>query len=495
MFTFIATFFQLLIEMAPYLLFGFLITGALHVFVPRVFYRNYLSGNNFRSVFWAAMLGVPLPLCSCGVIPTAMSLRKEGASGGATASFLISTPQTGVDSILATGALLGWPYAMIRPLIALLTGWAAGILVNKMVPGDSRNRFSSNGEREPDADVVANMGANSDSVADSESFSVAESGKLSTAAGNSGEAAGCCAQNERLPITADKSQASQAKSSFGEKVREMFQYGFIDMIRDIGKWLTLGLILAALITAAVPDDFFAQFSDKPFLGSFVVLLLSIPMYVCATGSIPVAAALIAKGFSPGAAFVLLMAGPATNMAAVLVVGKVLGRKTLIIYLATIIAGALLGGAFIDGACPPEWFAAPTADFAPASCHTTGFWFKTVCGAVLTGLLFYALAWPRLKRWFAANGARGSEDSSGPAEGIERNETREKSTRKTTFKITGMTCSHCQAYVERTIQAIPGVESVVVSLDCGEAQVSGDAAPELVIKAVSDAGYGIELKPE
>ena len=269
---------NLLNEMTPYLLFGFLIAGILHEFVPRRIYANNLSANNFRSVLLAALFGIPLPLCSCGVIPTAASLRREGASKGATVSFLISTPQTGVDSILATASLLGIPFAIIRPLVALVTALTGGCIVNLW-----------------------------------------------------------CNDTDKQEVTESR---AQEKKSFWGKCIGTLHYGFIEMLQDIGKWIVIGLVIAAIITIAVPDNFFAQFNDYPILNMFIILLLSIPMYLCATGSIPIAAALMLKGLSPGAALVLLMAGPATNMAAILVINKVMGRKTLIVYLATIIAGAM-----------------------------------------------------------------------------------------------------------------------------------------------------------
>lgn len=445
--TFISAFFLLLIEMAPYLLLGFFITGLLHVFVPKAFYRNYLSGSNFRSVFFSALLGVPLPLCSCGVIPTAMSLRKEGASRGAAVSFLIATPQTGVDSILATGALLGWPFAIFRPLVAFITGLFAGELVNKLVPDNS--------------EISADSACSVDS-----------------AAGGAVKNASCSSDSER----------AKRKQTWLARFVEALRYGFVDMMRDIGKWLAMGLVLAAIITAAIPNGFFEQFSDRPFWGALVVLALSVPMYVCATGSIPIAAALIAKGFSPGAAFVLLMAGPATNMAAILIVGKVLGRRTLIIYMSTIILGALLAGAIIDGICPSSWFEIPAATISMACCHSTGFWFKTICGIILLALLFYALVGR------TETGQTGTEKSNSSQDIINNQNNPEdytKKTRKTTYKVSGMTCSHCQAFVERTIRALPTVQSADVSLERGEAIVEGDVSSEEIVRVVSEIGYRIE----
>ena len=288
------------LEMSPYLLIGFFIAGILDAFVPKTLYQRHFSGNNLRSVALACLFGIPLPLCSCGVIPTAMSLHRNGASKGAATGFMISAPQTGVDSILASVSLLGIPFAIIRPIVALITGLFGGTMVNRIC-GDGR------------ADCQDN----------------------------------CCDSCATTPEI--------KKSSFSQKCKSALQYGFVDMIQDIGKWLIIGLFIAALITIFIPDDFFTQQSSSPIVNMILVLLLSIPMYLCATGSVPIAAALMLKGLGPGAALVLLMAGPATNAAAIMVINKVMGRKTLIVYLVSIIISSLAFGMFIEYALPASWF--------------------------------------------------------------------------------------------------------------------------------------------
>ena len=242
--------FDLINEMSPFLLLGFLLAGLMHAFIPNRIYTHYLSGSSFKSVLYAALFGVPLPLCSCGVIPTAMSMRKEGASKGATVSFLIATPQTGLDSIFATYSLLGLPFAIIRPFVAFFTA---------LIGGQAVNLFNK---------------------------------ETSTAT-----------------IHTEQREYSEQHHSFVEKIVEALRYGFVEMMGDIGKWLVIGLIIAGLITTFVPQEFFAVFADNSFLSILLVLCISIPMYVCATGSIPIAVALMLKGLTPGAALVLLMAGP------------------------------------------------------------------------------------------------------------------------------------------------------------------------------------------
>ena len=398
----------LLNEMSPYLLLGFLIAGVLHAFVPGRFYARYLARNDFRSVARAALFGVPLPLCSCGVIPTAMSMRREGASRAATVSFLIATPQTGVDSILATAALLGLPFALIRPVAAFVTALFGGMLVGRAV-------------------------RRSDGAAES-----------------------AAAEPESL------------RRPFLEKCREVFRYGFSEMMQDIGRWLLVGLLLAGAITIFVPDDFFAVTGQHPLLEMLLVLGLSIPMYLCATGSVPIAAALMLKGLSPGAALVLLMAGPDTNVAAIVVVGKVLGRRTLWLYLAAIIVGAVGFGLVIDTLLPAGWFQ-PRA-FAACAEHCTDAavpWWKAA-----SSVLFLLLLAAALVRRFRKSS----------------NDKLDKPMEKR-FSIEGMMCNHCKAHVERALSRVEGVTAVEVDLAAGTARVEGRFETERILSAVRELGYG------
>ena len=297
-------------EMSPYLLVGFLLAGLMHAFIPQQYYSKYLAKPNFRSVLNATLFGIPLPLCSCGVIPTAMSLRKEGASKGAATSFLIATPQTGVDSIIATSSLMGVAYAIIRPLAALITALLGGSLVNT---------FDKNNDDTPNNEHVENHECH-------------------------------CHEHEEEHHEChchEHEEHHEEEKSFVQKIKSALEYGFVDMMEDIGKWLIIGLIVAGLITVFVPAEAFKVFEGNTALSMLLVLAIAIPMYVCATGSIPIAVALIMKGLTPGAGLVLLMAGPACNMASMLVVKKVMGTKTLVIYLASIIIGSIAFGAAID----------------------------------------------------------------------------------------------------------------------------------------------------
>lgn len=325
-------------EMSPYLLLGFLLAGMMHAFIPGIVYNRYLGGKGFRSVLYGALLGVPLPLCSCGVIPTAMSLRREGASKGATTSFLIATPETGIDSIIATYSLLGLPFAILRPIAAFCNALLGGWLINRF-----------------DEDETVNDGENE----------------------NVNENEGCCCCHKEKPVT------------LGGKLLEAVKFGFVEMMEDIGKWLVVGLVVAGLITVFVPDEFFAIFRGNTQLSMLLVLCIAIPMYICATGSIPIAVALMLKGLTPGAALVLLMAGPACNMASILVINKVMGRKALVLYLLSIIAMAILWGHVVDYLLPAKWF--ESALMNATCCHEEGTsWFNIGCSILLGILLINAL---------------------------------------------------------------------------------------------------------
>lgn len=390
--------------MSPYLLLGFLFAGILHVLVPKKFFRNYLSQENFRSVFLSALFGVPLPLCSCGVIPTAMSLRREGVSKGATIAFLTATPQTGIDSILATYAVLGLSFAVMRPIAALATALMTGLVATRVF------------KKKPD---------------------IPEFNR----------------ETCRMP-----------ENEKGRKWLNIFKYGYVTMLQDIGLHLIVGLILAGIITVAVPDAFLLRFADHPLLEMIAVLLVSIPMYVCATGSIPIAAALMLKGLSPGAALVFLMAGPATNMAAIMVIRKVMGNKSLWLYLLGIITGAMCFGLIIDTCMPAEWFQPQSRDILSA--HAATPWWKWAATTLLLLLLFHAL----IRKY------------------IDNHKKSKIAGASVSYKISGMKCNHCKDSVETNVRKIKGVKEASVNLDKGELTVVGEVPAEQIQQMVESLGY-------
>lgn len=357
-------------EMSTYLLLGFLISGLLHVYVPKSLYQRFLAKKGFGSVFGAALLGVPLPLCSCGVIPTAVSLKKQGASDGATVSFLVATPQTGVDSILATYSLLGLPFAICRPVIAFIVALFSGITVDKFGTKKSATKKEEVKTEAVKGTKMRNLSFTMGNAADTnpKKFTYAPNAKPTE--NNSGESGCSCCH-------------SHSKSS-GYKFIDALRYGYIDMMQDFGKWLIIGLLAAAAITAFIPDSMFALFKDHYMLNILLILLISAPMYICATGSIPIALSLMVKGISPGAAFVLLLAGPATNVASLVILRKEIGNRRTIIYLLSIIVGAILSALVIDFMLPSEWFT-PANSAVLSGCghdHSHGFiWWQTLSSAI------------------------------------------------------------------------------------------------------------------
>lgn len=394
-------------EMSPYILLGFLIAGIMHAFIPQRTFTRHLSGRGLSSVVKAAAIGIPLPLCSCGVLPTAIGMRRSGASKAASTSFLIATPQTGVDSIAATWSLLGPAFAVVRPVAALVTSLFGGLAVGKA-------------EENPTEEHV---------------HCVAEE------------------QTERR--------------SFGRKCIDALRYGYLDLVGSIGGWLVFGLIVAAVITVYVPSDFFSILGDWPLFSMIAVLIIAIPMYVCATGSIPIALSLMMKGLSPGTALVLLMAGPAANFASFALISREMGRKTAIIYLSAIIAGAMAFGLAIDYLLPSGWF--DVNALHAHACHQAHLnIFSTICSAILVALLIVALI-------------RGHRHNHVEISDLSKE-----------YTIKGMNCSHCQAAVEEAISSVSGVEKVVVNLTTGIARVEGTHDSDDVVSAVRKAGFDVEI---
>ena len=297
LFDFLSGTWSLVAEMAPYLLFGFAVAGLLHILVRREFVEHWLGRPGIRGVISASVVGVPMPLCSCSVIPVAASMRKSGATRGATASFLSSTPQTGVDSIVATYALLGGLFTAVRVGVAFICGIVAGYLIERFCGPSTKDNSDS---------------PRDNSTQESEQARSEES---------------CCSSNP------------PENRNFPEAIR----YGFVDLPADLGKALIVGLLLAGLITALLPADLLSGSFSSGIMAFVLATLISVPLYVCATASIPMAFALIAAGLSPGAALVFLIAGPATNTATIATVWKMLGHRATGIYLGSLLVISWLAG--------------------------------------------------------------------------------------------------------------------------------------------------------
>ncbi len=427
---------SLFFDMAPYIMLGIGIAGLLHVILSKDFVARHIGGNNIASVFKAALFGVPLPLCSCGVVPTAVYLKNSGASKAAVTSFLISTPQTGIDSISATWGMLGPVFAVFKAFAALIIGMAGGM-----------------------ADYLLDRKAE-------------KKGPVSGRPGhdyNSVQAEG----------------VTQYRGVSG-KTKEAFNYAFFELLDDIAVNFIIGLAIAAIISIAIPDDFFSgSFLSNPLVSMAVMVIIGIPMYICSTSSIPIAVALIAKGISPGAAYVFLVAGPATNAASLAIIGRALGRKTTIRYLITIISGSLIFGFAMD----LIYTQLGISPFGAAMAHHHG---EKAAGPFLTAVsvfflfmllvLFYRRIRAKLKGSHP-NYECGGEESCRTNESIKEN-------MMTRINIEGMSCSHCTANVEKALGAVSGIKTINVSLSGKYADINGEFDQSAAEAAIRNAGYEV-----
>ena len=322
---FLIEFFDALVDlsnaMAPYILFGLFFAGILHELVPETLVSKHLGKDSIGSVIKATIFGIPLPVCSCGVIPLATSIKKSGASNGATLSFLISTPITGVDSILATYGMFGWAFTIYRVITSMIISIITGILANL---------FPENEDKERPKQKVAFSVASPVSTTNAMNFSMAPIKKEEVI---EEEASSCC------------SISNEEKKKFSST--RVLKYAFGTLLGDIASPLLIGLLLGALITVAIPSNLSEILIEYSWLSYIIVIIIAVPMYVCATASLPIAAGLMLAGVAPGAAFVFLTAGPATNTVTIGVVKKMLGTRTLYIYLGTIVFGSVFFGFGLD----------------------------------------------------------------------------------------------------------------------------------------------------
>ncbi|MEE2940617.1 MAG: SO_0444 family Cu/Zn efflux transporter [Planctomycetota bacterium] len=354
---------MILVESGPYLLVGFVIAGVLSVIVPATWIARKLGGNDVRSVATAAIIGVPVPLCSCSVIPTATQLRRSGASRGATTSFLISTPETGVDSIGATWALMDPLMTVVRPIAAFLTAFVSGIAVN-LLGQESKG----------------------------------PSGPLDTPE-TSADGGSCCSHTNTDTQDHGHDHDHGDENSNAPLARRVLRYAFGTLLDDLTPWFLIGFAVSGLIVVAVPDGFFTGTLFDGWVAMVAMLFAGVPLYVCATASTPIAAAMMAKGLAPGAALVFLLAGPATNIATMLVVRDLLGRRVLAIYLTSIAALSLLLGAVVNRLYPAFGLDPRAMDVTPGAMDHGPI--ATAAGALLAVLLARSAWRLRLDRRFGA----------------------------------------------------------------------------------------------
>jgi uncharacterized membrane protein YraQ (UPF0718 family)/copper chaperone CopZ len=393
----LAAIWTILLELSPWLLLGTAIAAVLHGVLPPDLIRRQFQG--FGGVAKAVLFGVPMPLCSCGVIPAGLGLKRDGASDGAALGFLISTPQTGVDSILVSASFLGWPFALFKVASAAVTGLVGGWWAEATSPAPAL------AEPAPEATVAAGR----------------------------------------------------------RSVAEMVDHG-VDILRSIWRWLVFGVVVSAAITVLVPPQALAGLGRFGSLGAGVAaLVVSLPLYVCATASVPIAAALVAAGMPAGAALVFLMAGPATNVAEIGAVYRALGGRVLTIYLTTLIVGSLGLGVLFDGVLG-------TTAARTALGHEHGAaWWSVGSAAALLGLLAWFATEDLRRLW---NGRRGA-----PSAG-----------RRVEIPIDGMTCQNCVRRVETALRGTDGVDAVEVTLEPGRAVVSGSLAEARLRETIAAAGY-------
>jgi len=360
---------RLLADASIYILFGILVGGLLKVFLSPATVARHLGEGRFGSVIKAALLGIPMPLCSCGVLPAAASLKRQGANNGATASFLIATPESGVDSIAITYALLDPVMTVARPAAAFVAATTAGVVENLVAPPEAT------------AATKPDLSCTVDACCDGEDCAPDEHGQHHTLA---------------------------------EKLRAGLGYAFGELWDDLAAWFVVGILLAGAITAAVPTEVMSRFLGGGVTSMLLMLAVGIPLYICATASTPIAAALILKGVSPGAALVFLLAGPATNITSLTVLVGVLGKRATAIYLASIAVVAVAAGLVVDQvyaalSLVPAATVGEAAEIVPP--------WAQIAGATVLIVLSIRPIWRSLRgRWRQVSGwFRRSEGPSAPAE--------------------------------------------------------------------------------
>jgi len=387
---------SVLLSLAPWLLVGMGVAGFLHVVLPPRFLEQQLQG--LGGVFKAVVLGVPLPLCSCGVIPAGLGLKRDGASDGATIGFLISTPQTGVDSILVCAAFLGWPFTLFKVAVAGITG----------VLGGSLSHWFG---------------------------------------------------GPRVLLDSGSSAARSESRTWKDGVDHA-----LFVLRSIWGWLVVGVLASAAIQTWLPPSFFAgSMAWGGLVATLGVLLISLPLYVCATASVPIAAALVAGGMPAGAAIVFLMAGPATNVATIGAILRGFGARILGIYLSTLVVCSVLAAQLFD-------YLLDTQANHHMGHGEHGGWIATASAVLLLGLIGR----------FAMEDVRGRMTRSAMDGGQPALE----------VAVGGMTCGGCVNRLTGLLEKMDGVDEVVVDLEPGKARVKGRAERSAIEEVIRNAGFEV-----
>jgi uncharacterized membrane protein YraQ (UPF0718 family)/copper chaperone CopZ len=386
---------HLLLIVSPWLLLGFIIAGIIHSFIGEEFVKNHLGGSGFIPVLKSTLFGIPLPVCSCGVIPIAAGLRRDGASKASTMAFLVSTPTTGVDSLFVTYAFLGVLYMIARPLAALIAGLFIGVLV-----------YSS----------------------------------------------------EKEPRVQTSDHGSHSHISVSDRIRKALSYGFGTLPEDISKSLLFGIIAGGILFAIIPRDIASGYLSNPLIAYPLVLAIAIPLYVCAIGAVPIAAALLSKGLMPGAALTFMIAGPATNTVTLAFIGQKLGKKILLLYVTAIIGIAVVFGIVFD---------VITSGRAVNHMLSPGEKIPMII-QLISAILILAL----LLRTFVKQKSKEVDmDYS--------------------FYVPNMTCKHCAMTIEQAVKQVAGVKRVKIFPDKKLVKIDGNIDENVIRKQIENAGYTVE----
>jgi hypothetical protein len=397
---------NIILDLGFPLLLGIAIAGIVHVVLPAGFVHRNFGGRGLKSIIKASLIGVPMPLCSCGVIPTAIGLKQDGASNGASTGFLISTPQTGIDSILVSATFLGWPFAIFKLVVAFIAGIIGGAAVDLFDPEEAKS--------------------------------------------------------------SEENQRSTQTNSKKSKIAEAIDFGIFELFGMIYRWLIIGILLAALISIIFPTGYLASISWIGGIGGlFLMLLISLPLYVCATASVPIAASLIGAGMPLGAAMVLLMAGPASNIATIGAIFRAFGGKVLAIYLLTVSVLSIFFGWLFD-------FIIVSDQIQTMHHHVNDDWFAFVCALIMVGLIIFMIIY-EVKHKINSR----KSNSADAAMDIK-------------LTIEGMTCQHCALNVTKTLESVDGVTAVKTYLDDGMAYINGDVNADELIASLKTAGFNASV---
>ena len=395
---------NLFVEIAPYLILGFIVSGLLYMFTSKEMITKNVGTPGFISVLKASILGVPMPLCSCGVIPVSTSMYKRGATKGATLSFLISTPQTGVDSILLTLNQMGPQFAIIRPIVALITGVIGGMFGDLISDNDYKSTANVKHKHEP------------------------------------------------------------------KNLLDGLKYSFITLPQDVIKPLIKGIIISGFISILLPNDFFASYNLTGITAMIIIAIASVPIYVCATASVPIAMMLISKGLEPGAAFVFLMAGPATNAATISVIINSLGKKIVYVYISVIFISSIIFGLLINAFLDPN-----SLPMNMHHGHSHNIIWNIFSQLSVSGMIIitgYTL--------FSQFKGQSKNDISNLNQSVDLS-----------IIIKGMTCNHCKETATEAINSCHGVEDVSIDLESGQALISGKNLDEKeIITSINSVGFSV-----